>query len=62
MAKFHVPANLMRVELDAIKKKQKERKEEKPEKITNELLYGMLSDVLENQARIMNYMEKGKFN
>ena len=62
MAKFHVPANPMRIELDQIKKRQKERKTKKPEKITNELLYEMLSDVLENQARIMNYLERGKFN
>lgn len=62
MAKFHVPANPMRVELDEIKKRQKERKTKKPEKVTNELIYNMLSDVLENQARIMNFLEKGKFN
>ncbi len=42
--------------------RQKERKTKKPEKITIELLYEMLSDVLENQARIMNYLERGKFN
>jgi hypothetical protein len=62
VTKFHVPANPMRVELDKIKKRQRERKAKKPEKITIELLYEMLSDVLENQARIMNFLEKGKFN
>jgi hypothetical protein len=62
VVKFHVPAKPMRVELDAIKARQKERKAKKPEKITNDLLYEMLSDVLENQARIMNFLEKGKFN
>ncbi|MCL5290301.1 MAG: hypothetical protein M1489_04610 [Firmicutes bacterium] len=50
-------------ELKEIKTRQKARKKEgKPAKITNDMLYEMLSDVLENQARIMNYLERGKFN
>jgi hypothetical protein len=57
--KFHVPADHMRVELDAIKDRQKDRKQaEAPEKVTNEMLYEMLFDVIENQARIENALNK----
>lgn len=59
---FHIPANPMRIELEQIKQRQRQRKQQEPEKVTNKMLYEMLSDVLENQARIMNYLERGKFN
>ena len=64
MVKFHVPINQMRKELDEIKARQKQRKAQKgpQEEATNNVLYTMLSDILENQARIMNYLEKEKFN
>ena len=63
MVKFHVPINKMRKELDEIKARQKQRKAQKgpQEEATNNVLYTMLSDILENQARIMNYLEKEKF-
>ncbi|GBF34157.1 hypothetical protein DCCM_3269 [Desulfocucumis palustris] len=49
----------MRVELEQIKQRQVQRKQEgKPSKITNDMIYEMLSDVLENQARIENMLRK----
>lgn len=50
-------------EWKAIKQRQRLRKEQgTPMKVTNEMLYEMLSDILENQARLMNYLERGKFS
>jgi len=62
MVKVNIPTDQKRLELDEIKKRQKQRKQNKPSKITNDMIYEILSDVLENQARIMNFLERGKFN
>lgn len=48
-----------RQELDAIKARQKARKEAGvPAQVTNKELYQMLSDILENQAKIENRLMK----
>ena len=62
MAKINIPIDHKRLELEQIKQRQRERKQNKPVKTTNEQLFDMLSDVLENQARIINFLERGKFN
>jgi hypothetical protein len=50
--RIHIPADPKRLELEAIKERQRQRKANgKPSKVTNEILYEMLIDVLENQAR-----------
>ncbi|HOV79350.1 MAG TPA: hypothetical protein PK728_04530 [Bacillota bacterium] len=61
--KIVIQPDPMREELKQIKQRQLQRKEhDTPAKVTNEMLYEMLFDVLENQARIMNYLERGKFS
>ena len=61
--KIDIQPDPMQEELRIIKQRQQQRKEQGiPAKATNEMLYEMLSDVLENQARIMNYLERGKFS
>lgn len=58
---FKIPANPATTELKDIKKRQLERKTEgKPAEITNEVLYDMLFDVLENLARVENALNKQK--
>lgn len=50
--RIHIPADPKRLKLEAIKERQRQRKANgKPSKVTNEILYEMLIDVLENQAR-----------
>lgn len=50
--RIHIPADPKRLGLEAIKERQRQRKANgKPSKVTNEILYEMLIDVLENQAR-----------
>lgn len=59
MKGFRVPADPMRVELEQIKQRQKDRKAKGlPKNIANEYLAQMLSDVLENQARIENMLNE----
>jgi len=61
--KFAIQPDLMREELKEIKQHQLQRKEQGTlTNVTNEILYEMLSDILENQARIMNYLEYGNFS
>lgn len=59
MYKLQQPADPKRLELEQIKQRQKQRKQEgKPAKVANDILYEMLSDVLENQARFENMLKK----
>lgn len=54
-----IPIDKMRVELDEIKNRQKVRKQAgKPVKVSNETIYEMLSDILENQARQENMLRE----
>lgn len=56
---MRIPVDKMRVELDEIKTRQKARKQSgKPAKVTNEMLYEMQSDILENQARLENLLRE----
>lgn len=56
---FHRPADQARQDLAAIKARQKARKEAGvPAQVTNKELYQMLSDILENQAKIENMLTK----
>jgi hypothetical protein len=57
--KIHIPADPTRVELDAIKARQVVRvKSGIPAQVKDEELYQMLFDVLENQARTENKLNK----
>lgn len=57
--RIHIPANPKRIELEAIKECQRQRKARgKPQKVTNEMLYEMLMDILENQARHENWLKE----
>jgi len=58
MAKINIPVDNMRLELNQIKLRQKERKLNDTIKPTNKDIYEMLIDVLENQARIENMLNK----
>jgi hypothetical protein len=61
--KFVIQPDLMQEELKEIKQRQLQRKEQSTlTNVTNEILYEMLKDILENQARIINYLEYGKFS
>lgn len=61
--KIVIQPDPMREELKQIKQRQKQRKEQGiPKNVTNTQLYEMLFDILENQARIMNYLEREKFS
>lgn len=54
---FHIPADPMRVELEQIKQRQRNRKTNGiPKDPSNEYLAQMLSDVLENLARVENQL------
>jgi len=56
---IHIPANPKRIELEAIKERQRQRKAHgKPQKVTNEMIYEMLMDILENQARHEDWLKK----
>jgi len=58
MAKINIPIDNMRVELEEIKTRQKQRKQnDEFIKPTNKDIYNMLLDVLENQARIENMLK-----
>ena len=58
MAKINIPIDNMRVELEEIKTRQKQRKQnDEFIKPTNNDIYEMLIDVLENQARIENMLK-----
>lgn len=55
---FQKPVNQSAEELRQIKARQRARKQAgKPAKVSNETLYEMLSDILENQARIENILK-----
>ena len=57
--RFHIPADPMRVELDEIKARQQQRKHAGiPGTVKKTNLYQMLSDILENQARIENKLNQ----
>jgi hypothetical protein len=49
-----IPASPSTIELREIKKRQLDRKQDPSKKVTNEELYQMLFDILENQARQEN--------
>lgn len=54
-----IPADPMITELQQIKQRQKDRKVAAiPKNITNDVLYQMLSDTLENQARLENKLNR----
>jgi len=54
-----IPVDKQRVELDEIKARQKARKQAgKPAKVTNEILYEIQMDIMENQARIENKLNE----
>lgn len=56
---IRISANPKRLELEAIKQRQRKRKAAgKPSKVTNEILYEMLMDVLENQARHEDWLKE----
>ena len=57
MAKINIPVDNMRLELEEIKTRQKQRKSNNKSKPTNNDIYEMLIDVLENQARIENMLK-----
>jgi hypothetical protein len=58
--RLHVPVDKMRVELEEIKQRQLDRKNNLVDnkKITNQMLYHMLYDILENQARLENKLNE----
>lgn len=54
-----IPVNQMRIEAEQIKTRQKTRKAAGvPKNVTPEMLYEMLFDILENQARIENKLNR----
>lgn len=54
---YRKPVNPINEELRQIKARQKARKQAgKPAKVTNEMLYEMQLDILENQARQENML------
>lgn len=56
---FKIPIDPFKQEHREIKARQRDRKTKgKPGKVSNEMLYEMLSDILENQARIENMLNK----
>lgn len=55
----HIPVDGKRVELDQIKQRQRARKADgMTQKVTNEALYQMGLDILENQARQENTLRE----
>lgn len=58
-AGFRVPADIVKTGVKDIKVRQRSRKETgKPQKVTGDILYQMLYDILENQANAENMLKK----
>lgn len=56
---FHKPVDPMNEELRQIKARQKARKQAgTPAKVTNEMIYQMSLDILENQSRQENMLRE----
>ena len=53
-----IPLNPKKQELREIKARQVDRKNNKPDKVTDDLIYQMLADILENQARFENALNE----
>lgn len=55
---IHIPANPETIKSNEIKGRQKKRKENtKPEKVTNEMIYEMLMDIMDKQEILENKLK-----
>ncbi|WP_334075463.1 hypothetical protein [Paenibacillus sp. A14] len=57
-AHFHIPTDPLRVKSEELRARHSERKELKAAEATNELLYEMLSDLLERQELLEDKLDQ----